>query len=47
MSDGLEIKVNLGMDSNVDDIVDPDDNDNNSSSGGSNGNNNKPSTGLE
>ena len=47
MSDGLEIKVNLGMDSNVDDIVDPDDNDNNSSSGENNGNNNKPSTGLE
>ena len=50
MSDGLEIKANLGMDSNIDDIIDPDDpddNDNNSNSGGNNGNNNKPSTGLE
>ena len=47
MSDELEIKANLGMDSNIDDIIDPDDNDNNSSSGENNGNNNKPSTGLE
>lgn len=46
MSDGLEIKVNLGIDSNVDDIVnpsDPDDEDDTPNTG----NNNRPNTGLE
>ena len=50
MSDGLKITVNLGMDSNVGDIVDPDDptdDSPNSGTGGNTGNNNRPDTGLE
>ena len=45
MSDGLEITVNLGMDSNVDDIIDPDDD--SGDTGNNNNNNNRPNTGLE
>ena len=41
MSDGLEIKVNLGMDSNIDDIIDPDDEDKKDPE------ENRPNTGLE
>ena len=43
MSDGLEIKVNLGMDSNVGDIIEDNTNNNNSTEKP----NNKPNTGLE
>lgn len=41
MSDGLEIKVNLGMDSNIDDIIDPDDEDKKDPE------ESRPNTGLE
>ncbi len=50
ISDGLEIKVNLGMDSNIDDIIDPSDPDDNTSDDKPNtggGNSNRPNTGLE
>ena len=43
MSDGLEIKVNLGMDSNIDDIITPDDDTDDINTD----NQNKPDTGLE
>ncbi len=43
MSDGLEIKVNLGMDSNIDDIITPDDDNENTNTDSQN----KPNTGLE
>ena len=45
MSDGLELTVNLGMDSNVDDIIDPDDD--SGDTGNNDDNNNRPNTGLE
>ena len=41
MSDGLEIKVNLGMDSNIDDMIDPDDEDKKDPE------ESRPNTGLE
>lgn len=41
MSNGLEIKVNLGMDSNIDDIIDPDDEDKKDPE------ESRPNTGLE
>lgn len=56
MSDNLEINVNLGMDSNMDDIINSDPSENNSSTPGNGNNsdntsgsagNNRPNTGLE
>lgn len=52
MSDGLEIEVNLGMDSNIGDMINPEEenNNNNSSFGNNNNNNNNNNnqdTGLE
>ena len=49
MSDGLEITVNLGMDSNVDDIVNPDEPNNSENNNNNQGNTTpeRPNTGLE
>ena len=44
MSDGLEIKANLGIDSNVDDIVNPD---KETDEEKPNEDNERPNTGLE